>query len=198
MGKFLDRLGIEAVTNATIDEVRDGEIALAGGRTLPFAYSMIVPPFAGVDAVTSSEGLANPAGFVPIDDEFRHPELREVYAAGVATAIAPPEDTKVPAGVPKTGQMSETMAKVAAHNIAADIQGGARTTMPIGDLSAICVLDAGNGGIVFKADHVLAHGRYAGGDEPTARVMTGPQAHWAKLAFERYFLASRKRGVTVP
>ena len=198
VGKFLDRLGIEAVTNATIDEVRDGEIALAGGRTLPFAYSMIVPPFAGVDAVTSSEGLANPAGFVPIDDEFRHPELREVYAAGVATAIAPPEDTKVPAGVPKTGQMSETMAKVAAHNIAADIQGGARTTMPIGDLSAICVLDAGNGGIVFKADHVLAHGRYAGDEEPTARVMAGPQAHWAKLAFERYFLASRKRGVTVP
>ena len=56
------------------------------------------------------------------------------------------------------------------------------------------MLDAGNNGIVFKADHVLAHGR-----TPTAttraRVMAGPQAHWAKLAFERYFLASRKRGI---
>ena len=26
-------------------------------------------------------------------------------------------------------------------------------------------------------------------------MMAGPQAHWAKLAFERYFLASRKRGL---
>ena len=60
---------------------------------------------------------------------------------------------------------------------------------------AICVLDAGNNGIIFKADHVLAHGRYAGEELPSARVMGGPQAHWAKLAFERYFISSRKRGM---
>ena len=191
---FLDRLGIEGLPSTVITEARDGEIELDGGRVLPFAYAMIVPPFTGVDAVRDAPGLANPMGFVPIDDEFRHPELPDVYAAGVATAIAPPEPTPVPAGVPKTGQMSETMARVAAHNIAADIQGGSRRSLPLGDLSAICVLDAGNNGIVFKADHVLAHGQYANGHEPSARMMAGPQAHWAKLAFERYFLASRKRG----
>jgi sulfide:quinone oxidoreductase len=102
----------------------------------------------------------------------------------------------VPAGVPKTGQMSETMAKVAAQNIAADLMGGKHRDLPIAELSAICVLDAGNNGIIFKADNVLSHGIYANGEEPSARVMAGPQAHWAKLAFERYFLSSRKRGVT--
>ena len=101
----------------------------------------------------------------------------------------------MPAGVPKTGQMSEGMAKVAAQNIAADLGEGEHKEMPLADLSAICVLDAGNNGIIFKADHVLAHGLYAGEDVPSARVMAGPQAHWAKLAFERYFLASRKRGM---
>lgn len=191
---FLDRLGIEGIPNTTIAAVRDGEIELADGRALPFAYAMIVPPFAGVDAIRESEGLANPVGFVPIDERFRHPEQADVYAAGVATAIAPPEDTEVPAGVPKTGQMSETMAKVAAHNIVADLTGGKHRELPLADLSAICVLDAGNNGIIFKADHVLAHGRYAGESAPHARVMAGPQAHWAKLAFERYFLASRRRG----
>ena len=50
------------------------------------------------------------------------------------------------------------------------------------------MLDAGNNGVIFKADKVLGEGG-------TARVMSGPQAHWAKLAFERYFLASRKRGM---
>jgi NADPH-dependent 2,4-dienoyl-CoA reductase/sulfur reductase-like enzyme len=193
---FLERLGIEGIPNASIEEVRDGEIELAGGRVLRFAFSMIVPPFSGVDAIRESEGLSNPVGFVPIDDRFRHPEQEDVYAAGVATAIAPPESTQVPAGVPKTGQMSETMAKVAAYNIVADLTRKAHKDLPIADLSAICVLDAGNNGIIFKADNVLAHGIYADGDEPTAHVMAGPQAHWAKLAFERYFLASRKRGVT--
>lgn len=194
--KFLDHLGIEGLANTVITEVRDGEMQLENGRVLPFAYSMIVPPFTGVDAVRESEGLANPMGFVPIDDRFRHPDQPDVYAAGVATAIAPPEPTPVPAGVPKTGQMSETMAKVAAQNIVADITGSQKhKDLALADLSAICVLDAGNNGIIFKADHVLAHGQYANGHEPSARVMSGPQAHWAKLAFERYFLASRKRGV---
>ncbi|HVW47625.1 MAG TPA: FAD-dependent oxidoreductase [Solirubrobacterales bacterium] len=195
---FLDRLGIEGIPNASIAAVRAGEMELEGGRVLPFAYSMIVPPFAGVDAVREAEGLANPMGFVPIDDRFRHPDQEDVYAAGVATAIAPPEQTQVPAGVPKTGQMSETMAKVAAQNIVADIVGGDRhKELPIAELSAICVLDAGDNGIIFKADNVLAHGIYANDEVPSARVMGGPQAHWAKLAFERYFLATRKRGVTV-
>ncbi len=194
---FFDHLGIEGIANNAITEVRDGVMELEGGRELEFAYAMIVPPFTGVDAVRNSEGLANPAGFVPIDDRFRHPEHPDVYAAGVATLIAPPEATKVPAGVPKTGQMSETMAKVAAQNIVADVSGnGKHKDMPIADLSAICVLDAGDSGIIFKADHVLAHGLYADDEhEPSARVLSGPQAHWAKLAFERYFIASRKRGI---
>jgi sulfide:quinone oxidoreductase len=195
VAQFLDHLGIEAVTSASISEVKDGEMHLGDGRVLPFAYSMIVPPFAGVDAVANSAGLANPAGFVPIDSRFRHPEHPDVYSAGVASAIAPPEPTPVPSGVPKTGHMSETMAKVAAHNIVADIQGGSYRDLALADLSAVCVLDAGNNGIIFKADHVLAHGIYANGHAPSAHVIAGPHAHWAKLAFERYFMASRKRGL---
>jgi len=153
--RFFDRLGIEGLPNSAIKEVRDGEIELESGRTLPFAYSMIVPPFTGVDAVRRGDGLGNAAGFIPVDDEFRHPEHEEIYSAGVAIAITPPEPTAVAAGVPKTGQMSETMAKVAAHNIAADLRGGGRRRLPLSELAAICVLDAGNNGIVFKADHVL-------------------------------------------
>ena len=63
---------------------------LDGGRVLPFAYSMIVPPFTGVDAVRETEGLSNPMGFIPVDDDFRHTEHPDVYAAGVDIAIAPP------------------------------------------------------------------------------------------------------------
>ena len=186
---YFDKLGIEGIPNAVIKEVRDSEMELGGGRVLPFAYAMIVPPFTGVDAVRKTDGLGNPMGFIPVDDELRHPDHPEVFAAGVDIAITPPAPTPVPAGVPKTGQMSEAMAKIAAQNIAADINGEAAKRMPLSELAAVCILDAGGGGIIFKADHVLSGNGHA-------RVMSGPQAHWAKIAFEHYFIASRKRGVT--
>jgi hypothetical protein len=31
---------------------------------VPFKYSMLLPPFKGVDAVAAVEGLCNPRGFV--------------------------------------------------------------------------------------------------------------------------------------
>lgn len=186
--RYLDKLGIEGIPNSSIKQVRDGELELHNGRVLPFAYSMIVPPFTGVDLIRQAPGLANAMEFIPITDEYNHPEHPEIYAAGVDIAIAPPGQTPVPAGVPKTGQMSETMAKVAAQNIASDIQGGKRKSLPLEQLSAMCILDGGNNGIIFKADDVL-------GKDGHSRVISGPQAHWAKLAFERYFLTTRKHGV---
>lgn len=184
---LLAKQGIEALPNTVITEVREGEMELESGRVLPFAYAMIVPPFTGVDVVRETDGLANPMGFIPVTDEYRHPEHPEVFAAGVDIAIPPPGETPVPAGVPKTGQMSEAMAKVAARNIAADLGHGEHQRMALSDLQAICILDAGNGGVIFKADNVLS-------EDATARVFAGPQAHWAKIAFERIFLGSRKRG----
>jgi sulfide:quinone oxidoreductase len=195
--RFFDRLGIEGLPNSSIKEVRDGEIELESGRVLPFAYSMIVPPFTGVDAVREADGLANPMGFIPVDDQFRHPELREVFAAGVAIAIAPPEPTPIPAGVPKTGQMTETMAKVAAHNIADDLEHAGRDSLPLEELGAVCILDAGNNGVIFKASNVLARNGTGNGKVSHAHLSAGPHAHWAKLAFERVYLASRKRGALV-
>jgi len=189
--RFFDRLGIEGLTSSAIAEARDGEIELENGRVLPFVYSMIVPPFTGVDAVREAAGLGNPMGFIPVDEQFRHTEHPDVFAAGVAIAIAPPDPTPVPAGVPKTGQMTETMAKVAAHNIAADIDGAKRHRLAIDELDAMCILDAGNNGVIFRAEHVLARN----GDARRARMMVGPQAHLAKVAFEHVFIASRKRGV---
>ncbi|MFT4049501.1 MAG: FAD/NAD(P)-binding oxidoreductase [Solirubrobacterales bacterium] len=193
--RFLNRLDIEGIPNTEISRVTQDTFELASGRELPFKYAMIVPPFTGVDVVAATPGLTNPMGFVPVDEHFRHPEHPEVYAAGVAIAIAPPEPTPVPAGVPKTGQMTETMAKVAARNIAAELNAGKGEALPLDELSAICVLDGGNNGVIFKAENVLARGE--NGVRPKAHTMAGPQAHWAKLAFERVFLESRKRGKLV-
>jgi len=189
--RLFGRAGIEGLPNSAIREVREDEMELESGRVLPFRFSMIVPPFTGVDVVRGTPGLGNAAGFVPIDDQFRHPELPDVFGAGVAVAIAPPAPTPVPAGVPKTGQMSEAMGKVVAANVAADLQGGAHRRLPVSELPAVCMLDSGSGGIVFKADNVLGPA-----ERKRAIATAGPHAHWAKLAFERFYLATRRRGMT--
>ena len=188
--QLFNRLGIRGLPNTSIDSVSDGEIRLGSGEVLPFAFSMIVPPFTGVDAVTGTDGLANPAGFIPVTAEYRHPDYPDVFAAGVDIAIAPPQQTLVPTGVPKTGHMSEHMAKIAATNIAADYGVGQHEQVPIDELGAICILDAGNTGLAIKTDRVLGNGQHT-------HILSGPQAHWAKVAFERVFLAARKHGSLV-
>ncbi|HEU5089215.1 MAG TPA: NAD(P)/FAD-dependent oxidoreductase, partial [Roseiflexaceae bacterium] len=111
----------------------------------------------------------------------------EVYAAGVAVDVPPVGETAVPCGVPKTGYPSEVMAKTAAHNIAADIKGGERSSMPFSMIHAYCIMDTGNMGMLILGDHML-------GARHLEFIIPGPQAHWAKLAFEKYFLYSRKHG----
>lgn len=184
---FFRKLGITAVTNAMVRAVRPGELLLEDGRTFPFRYSMLAPAFLGVDAVRALTEITTPRGFVKVDAQYRAQPYAEVFAAGVAVQLDPPQPTPVPCGVPKTGYLSEEMARVVAHNIAAGIQGEPLIALPPGSIDAKCVLDAGNTGIIMTSDHFL---------EPRdhAWLIPGPEAHWAKIAFEKYFLATHKRG----
>jgi sulfide:quinone oxidoreductase len=188
LARFFEKLGIEVVANAAIEKVAPGEIQLAGGRALPFAYAMIAPPFQAVDAVRACGDLTvKPAGWVEVDDQYRHRVHREVFAAGVTVYFPPPQPTPVPTGVPKTGYMSEEMGRIVAHNIVADLRGEPPVSLPPAAIDAKCVLDAGNTGVIMSADRMLEPRKHAW-------LVPGPEAHWAKLAFEKYFLATRRRG----
>ena len=103
INRFFDKLGIQGRPNTVIKEARDGEIELDDGTVLPAAYSMIVPPFTGVDAVRNTEGLGNPMGFIPVDEQFRHTQFPDIFAAGVAIAIAPPAADAGPRGGTEDG-----------------------------------------------------------------------------------------------
>ena len=58
---------MKPICNTSIKEVQPGKMVLEGGQEIPFRYSMIIPPFAGVDAVAGTPGLCNPKGFLNID-----------------------------------------------------------------------------------------------------------------------------------
>src|SRR3990172_10493158 len=177
---------IKSITNAEIVEITKEEIKLKDGTTLKHTFSMIVPPFRGANAIMNSPGLGNPKGFVPADEHYRHHKYQNIYSVGVAMALAPPEPTPVPTGVPKTGFMTDHMAKVAARNIAASIRGEDLVTH---DLDVFCVLDAGDKATLMYANPAIP---------PRNRTYlkeTRLGHHYKKL-FERYFLWKMRHGLT--
>ncbi len=182
------RMGITGHYNTDIKEVTKDSVTLGDGTKIDSKYTMIIPRFRGVDAVVNSKGLANPKGFIPTTDEYQHVDYPEVYAAGIAVAVAAPFETQFGCAVPKTGYPSEVMAEVAAHNIIADITGeGERHQKEFADIDAKCIMDAGNMGMIILGDKML-------GKRKKEKIIPGPWAHWGKLAFEAYFMYTRRRG----
>jgi sulfide:quinone oxidoreductase len=174
-------------TNAVVKEVLPDRVVLESGEEIASKFTMLIPRFLGIDAVRNTPGLANKSGFIELDEGYQHRTYPEIYAAGVAVSVAPPGETPVACGVPKTGYPSEQMAKTAAHNIHCDIMGGERKILPFGEIEALCILDTGNMGMMIIGDHMLAPRSHEW-------IIPGPQAHWAKVAFEKYFMSSRSRG----
>jgi sulfide:quinone oxidoreductase len=123
---------IKWVCNATVDSVEDGMMHVSElnrkaevefTHDLPFKHSMLIPPFAGIDAVAKVEGLCNPKGFVNIDEFQRNPKYPNIFSGGVCVAIAPIEATPVPTGTPKTCYMIESMMTAIAHNLKTEVVG---------------------------------------------------------------------------
>jgi sulfide:quinone oxidoreductase len=187
LGMFFKRQGIEGIFDVAMEEVVPGEIRLADGRTLPFKYAMVVPPFLGADVVKAS-GLGNPKGFIEVKDTYQTLAHPNVYAVGIATAVQAPWTSANAVGVPKTGFPAETMARVAADNIASQIRGEAPTKEEnFADIPAVCIMDAGNNGVVILADKMLPPRKHG-------VMIPGPQSHAAKVAFEKYFLWKARHG----
>jgi sulfide:quinone oxidoreductase len=195
--EFRDRY-IKWITNARIVKVEAGvvdveEVADDGSvkakHELPFAFSMFLPAFRGVEAVRGIEGLTNPRGFVIVDKNQRNPKFPNVFALGVCVAIPPIGKTPVPVGVPKTGFMIESMVTAIAGNLRALIDGLPATAEAT--WNAICLADFGDGGVAFIAQPQI----------PPRNLNWSAEGRWvhlAKVGFEKYFLRKIRHGESAP
>ena len=189
---------IKWICNAKVTRVEAGKMFVAEHNDkgeiikeheLPFAYSMMLPAFKGIDAVFGIEGLTNPRGFITIDAYQRNPTFQNIFSVGVCVAIPPVEVTPVPTGTPKTGYMIESMVTATAHNIRALLDG--KEPAEKATWNAICLADFGDTGAAFVAIPQI----------PPRNVnwfKEGKWVHLAKVAFEKYFMRKMKKGSTEP
>ncbi len=189
---------IKWIANAKIKEAKAGEISVVehgpGGEAvrehaLSFKFGMILPAFRGVDAVAGAEEICNARGFLNIDSHQRNPKQPAIYGVGVCVAIAPPEPTPVPTGVPKTGYMIESMVSAAVANVRAEPMG--ERAEHAATWNAVCLADFGDTGMAFVALPQI----------PPRNVTWTKEGRWvhlAKIAFERYYLRKMRSGSTEP
>jgi sulfide:quinone oxidoreductase len=189
---------IKWICNAKVTKVEAGKMYVTEHddqgnekqkHELPFAYSMMLPAFLGVDAVFGIPGLTNPRGFILIDEHQRNPKYKNIYAVGVCVAIPPVEKTPIPVGTPKTGYMIESMVTATVHNIRSELTGNPPTSKAT--WNAICLADFGEGGVAFVAMPQI----------PPRNVnwfSEGKWVHVAKVAFEKYFIRKMKKGTSEP
>ena len=184
---FLKHENINYVVDASIDHIDSDSVKLASGENLPFKYSMFIPPFLGQDVVVES-GLADPKGYIPVRPTYQSLSHDNLYAVGIAAQVTAPWQSPTPVGIPKTGYPTEVMAHVAAKNIISQIKGESPTEEhEFKDIKAVCVMDAGNNGVIILADKMLPPRKHG-------VLIPGPQAHLMKLGFEKYFLWKMRNG----
>ncbi|HBR22454.1 MAG TPA: sulfide:quinone reductase [Nitrospiraceae bacterium] len=175
---------IKVITNAAVEEFVPAEVRLKDGSKIPHKLAMFAPAMKGVPAVAH---LGNSRGFIPVDSRCRHTKHKNIFAAGVAVAIAPPEQTPVPTGVPKTGFMTVKMAKTAAYSIAAEISGSPAPASY--EMDVLCLMDMGNTAALMRAKPLLP-------PRQESTLKEGIAFKWGKIAFERYFLWKIKHGLS--
>jgi sulfide:quinone oxidoreductase len=158
------------------------ELSFDGKGPVKYDLFVAIPPHRAPSLVRQA-GLANEAGWIPVDRATLATKHENVYALGDITAISIPGRWKpeVPMMLPKAGVFAHNHAEVVAHRIAAEINGRTPKEEFCGD--GYCMLEAGEDLAGFAYGNFFA--------EPSPQVTLhkmGKAWHLGKVLFEKWWL----------
>ena len=187
---FMKMFHIHYRTEVGVKEVQEDKVILSTGEVLPSTFTMLMPPFIGVDFVTNSPDLnATPAGYIPVGDDYRHADYPTIWAAGIAIDVKLPFTPKsVPFSSPKTGYPSDETGKIVAENIIRVSKGETKLIRKAwGRIPGLCVMDAGKKEVLILSTSLF---------KPRAFAIMIPNIvyDFNKVFLEKYFLWKSKRG----
>ena len=159
------------------------EVHFEGKDPVQYDLLVAIPPHRSPQVVRQA-GLANPAGWIPVDRYSLQTEFEDVFALGDVTAISIPGRWKpdVPLMLPKAGVFAHAQAEVVASRLAAQVTGSTlQKSFPgIG----YCMLEAGESLAGFAFGDFFA--------EPSPKIelrQIGKTWHLGKVLFEQWWLA---------
>ncbi len=184
IGQMLSARGIALHTLHKLTAVDPRARRLIFEGVPPVSYDLLVaiPPHRAPRFLREA-GLANEAGWVPVDRATLSAGHEHVYAIGDVTALPIPGRWKpdVPLSLPKAGVFAHGQALVVAHRIAAEIAG--RSPQETFDGVGLCTLEAGGG------QAGLAFGDFFAEPSPEMHLKhVGKVWHLGKVMFEQWWL----------
>jgi sulfide:quinone oxidoreductase len=184
VSSMLESRGIAFHPLRRLTSVKPESLELAFDGQPPFGCDMLVaiPPHRGPRLVREA-GLANDAGWVPVDRRSLATRRERVYAIGDVTTIPIPGRwlPNVPLMLPKAGVFAHAQALVVAQRIAAELDGASARAEFCGD--GYCMLEAGEDLAGF------AFGNFFAEPAPEIRLrQVGRGWHLGKVLFEKWWL----------
>jgi sulfide:quinone oxidoreductase len=177
------RIGFHPSHRLTAVDPAKRELAFDGRPSARYDLLIAIPPHRG-PRILREAGLANDAGWVPVDRRTLATAREGVYAIGDVTAIPIPGRWKpdVPLMLPKAGVFAHDQARVVARRVAASITGTRGEADFCGD--GYCMLEAGEELAGF------AFGNFFAEPSPQVRLRRiGRAWHLGKVLFEQWWLA---------
>jgi sulfide:quinone oxidoreductase len=187
---FMKMFNIHYRTSVGVKEVKEDKVILSNGEEINSKFTMLMPPFIGVDFVANSPKLETPPNnFIPILPNYRHEKIKNIWAAGLAVDVKPPfKQGEIPFTIPKTGYPSDVTGKMAAHNIIQTIKGKTNfKETPWGKIPGLCVMASGKKEVLLVSNTLF---------KPRVFAVMIPNIFndWTKVLLEKYFLWKLRKG----
>jgi sulfide:quinone oxidoreductase len=159
------------------------KIIFEGKDAVHFDMLVAIPPHRAPRMIKNA-GIANEAGWIPVDNATLKTKADNVYAIGDITAIVVPGRWKpdIPMMLPKAGVFAHDQAEIVAKRITDEIIGQIPSAQFCG--TGYCMLEAGEGMAGF------AYGDFFNNPSPKLELRNiGKAWHLGKVFFEQWWLS---------